>query len=86
MAYQRRIRTRHAREMKRINDETVATARNYRKEWTGPEMELLLHSPLSARELASLLGRTIYAVRLKRRAITREPHDAFLAGLIPTLQ
>lgn len=62
--------------------EAVEAARNHRKEWTGPELELVMRDDLTDREKAEKLGRTFYAVRHIIRRINRsDPVKVHLAGL-----
>lgn len=52
---------------------------NHGKEWTGPELELLLRSDLTTRQMAQLLGRTYFSVASQRQAIGT-PRSSVLAG------
>lgn len=41
-------------------------ARNHGKEWTGPELELISRKELSSSQLATMLGRSLYAIKSQR--------------------
>ena len=61
--------------------ETVSTATNARKVWTGPELELLGRDDLSHAQMARMLGRSLYAVRHKLRKLNAgDPKVTRLAG------
>lgn len=60
---------------------TLSQARNYGKEWTGPELELAARTDLTAEEVASMLGRTYAAVARMRERLQREPKYANVAGI-----
>lgn len=64
----------------RRQEETVNGARNHRKEWTGPELEVAARAELTTREVATILGRTFHAVAHKRSSMN-DPKVAALAGL-----
>lgn len=61
--------------------ETSEDARNHKKEWTGPELEIAARDDLSTREAAEKLGRTYISVETMRRKLKRDPRKARLAGL-----
>lgn len=59
-----------------------AKASNQRKEWTGPELELVMRRDLTDRQKAEILGRTFYAVRhIIRKVNAGDPKKVNLAGL-----
>lgn len=60
--------------------ETLPTARNRRKEWTGPELELASRTDLTAVQVALMIGRTASAVETQRSNMRRDPRRARLAG------
>lgn len=60
---------------------TTQHARNHRKEWTGPELELAADHTRSSAEVARALGRTYAAVVGIRRAIRYDPRKTRLAGI-----
>jgi hypothetical protein len=63
-------------------EQSLADAHRHGYEWTGPELELLSRSDLSARQLAAILGRTTYAVQFQRQKLRREePRSIKLAGI-----
>lgn len=49
--------------------ETVATARNTGKEWTGPELEIVADRSRRIKDIAVMLGRTYASVSNARRAL-----------------
>lgn len=61
--------------------ETSEGARNHKKEWTGPELEIAARDDLSTREAAEKLGRTFRSVQTMRRKLKLDPRKARLAGL-----
>lgn len=68
--------------------QTLERATNHGKQWTGPEMELVLRGDLSVRQLALKLGRTINAVRYIRRQLVekQDPRYVKVAGMTPDLK
>lgn len=63
--------------------ERVATqdqARNWGKQWTGPELEIALREDLTAVQAALMLGRTARAVR-SQRSLRKDPRKDRLAGV-----
>lgn len=50
------------------NDETRDRAGRHGAQWTGAEYELLSRTDLTAPQIAQMLGRTVWAVRHKRRS------------------
>ena len=70
-------RTAHYRE----RSETLPTAVNNGKEWTGPEMELVADRSRTAREVALALGRTIGAVKIMRHKLRTDPRKIKVAGI-----
>lgn len=69
---------------KRTNDALTDTATNHRKEWTGPELEIIARPDLSASQAAKLLGRTLYAVKHMRRKLMVDPRKIRVAGSLQT--
>ncbi len=65
---------------------TAQSANNARKEWTGPELEIAARPDLSALQVATLLGRTYYAVKHMRRKLVHQPREERLAGVNRTAQ
>lgn len=69
---------------RRWADEQAATlasiARN-RVQWTGPELELASRPDLTAKAVALMLGRSLYAVTNMRRRLKDDPRLIRLAGL-----
>lgn len=69
----RRAANNHLNDLSKQSDRdmqstTLPSAKNHCKEWTGPELELVARKDLSAREVAQMIGRTLYAVRNQRSA------------------
>lgn len=62
------------------NRETLDRVTRHNQQWTGPEMELAARKDLSAREVAEMIGRTMWAVRTMRRRLAKEPSQQWLAG------
>jgi hypothetical protein len=62
---------------------TLDIAINHGKEWTGPELELAARSDLTAKEVASMLGRTLFAVECVRVKLKDDPRKIKLAGVTP---
>lgn len=54
------------------NAALVDQAVNYRKPWTGPELEIVSKVDLTIREAAVILGRSYDAVRHMRRKLANE--------------
>lgn len=64
------------------NAQTRPGARNWRKQWTGAELEVVALNPdRTAVELAGVLGRTEYAVRRIRRLLREDPQVVAIAGI-----
>jgi hypothetical protein len=57
---------------------TVESARNWGKEWTGPELEVLARGDLTRAQKALLLGRTYNAVANMLRRVCVDPRTEFL--------
>jgi hypothetical protein len=55
-------------------------AKNFGKEWTGPELEIALRDDLTAAEVAEMLGRSLQAVHTVRWRATTEPRVRDLLG------
>lgn len=73
--------TRAAERERALNSRSLETAAHHRQQWTGAELEVLALSDRPARELASLLGRSVIAVRTMRQRIGSDPRKARLAGI-----
>lgn len=67
---------------------TVEHATNNGKQWTGPEMELVLRGDLSVQQLALTLGRTRNAVRYIRRQLIEnaDPRYVAVAGMVEGME
>lgn len=64
------------------NRQSRDTASNHNKMWTGPELEIIAsRRDKTAAELASLLGRTISAVKCARAKATKDPRWITMAGV-----
>lgn len=63
------------------NDQLLDRARRHNQQWTGPELELAARRELSARQVAEMVGRTMYAVMSMRHRLEIEPKLQTLAGL-----
>lgn len=81
--FRRGLRRRTDRRRRQLNDTLIDTARNHRKQWTGPELEILGRADLTHRQAADMLGRTLYAVRHQRYWMRVDPRKVTLAGLRP---
>ena len=79
-AFRTRLTESTRRSVVRIQGETATAARNNRKEWTGPELELLTRTDLSHREMALALGRSLHSVRHMLRKIRSQPREQRMAG------
>jgi hypothetical protein len=78
----RRRQREHADEVRaRVQAATVDGARNGRKQWTGPELEIAARQDLTARQVAGMLGRTLYAVKHVRRQLRTDPRKVWLAAV-----
>lgn len=62
------------------NGRLLESARRHNAQWTGPELELALRSDLSARQVAEMIGRTLWAVSTMRRRLRKEPMLDHIAG------
>jgi len=67
------------RRRKRRNNASRDAARNWKKQWSVPELEIASRTDLSAADAAALLGRTIAAVYAARRLMRQDP-DALDRG------
>lgn len=65
----------------KVKSATVPGARNARKEWTGPELEVAARDDLSVTEIARRLGRTYAAVSVIRHKIRHDPKTINFAGI-----
>jgi hypothetical protein len=68
---------------KRANSETLATATNHYKQWTGPELEIASRTDLTARQAAQMLGRTLKSVKHIRAKLLVDPRYRDTAGVLP---
>ena len=64
-----------------IQNQSLETARRNGFQWTGPELELIARSDLTAEQASAMLGRTYFAVVRMRRRLRVEPKLVNLAGL-----
>jgi len=53
--------------------ETEPTATHHRDRWTGAEIDLLMRDDLSNQQVATMLGRTLYAVMAARKKARHDP-------------
>lgn len=67
--------------IKAVQESTLDGAARRGFQWTGPELEVAAREDLTSREVASMLGRTLYGVTQIRRKLGRDPRKARLAGL-----
>lgn len=70
-----------ARYIRSRQSQSLEHAHNRYKEWTGPELEVLLRPDLTATEVALTLNRTLSAVYTMRQACKRDPRKKALAGV-----
>jgi hypothetical protein len=85
----RRYRAAHPEEVKeatnrrqaRDNAVTRDSARHHREVWTGPQLEIAAREDLTAKQVAAMTGRTVYAVYNIRRRLRDDPKIIWLAGL-----
>jgi hypothetical protein len=61
--------------------QTLPAARNHRKEWTGPELEVAARDDLTIKEAAAMLGRSFAAVSKMRGRLKDEPKYISFAGI-----
>lgn len=73
LAYYKRVSAKFTR----VNARIAMTAVNHGKEWTGPELELLVRDDLTARQVAAMLGRSPMAVGAMRRKVRTGRKAAF---------
>lgn len=71
------------RQAKRANSETLETATNHYKQWTGPELEIAARADLTARQVAVMLGRTLKSVKGIRVKLRDDPRYRDTAGVLP---
>lgn len=57
------------------------TASRHQQPWTGPELEVVARTDLSAIQKAEMLGRTLWAVRFAIKKVNNRPREQWLAGL-----
>jgi hypothetical protein len=55
--------------VKKTNDQTMASARNRGQEWTSHELEVADREDLSNKEIAVMLGRTLFGVKKARNRL-----------------
>lgn len=65
-------RRRTDRKRSSANTQLRASASRHGLEWTGPEMAVADRTDLTHRQVAAMLGRSLYAVRSVRRRLQRE--------------
>jgi hypothetical protein len=70
----------HKRNRKYARANASLPAPNSWNQWTGPELELCLRQDLTVRQLAEMLGRSFYAVRIMRQKVRKEPKYIIAAG------
>lgn len=71
----------HSRTWQRTaNNESLDKATRHNQQWTGPEMEFAARLDLTDRQVAAVLGRTMWAVRTMRKRMRDEPSQQWLAG------
>ena len=70
----------HARE-RAIQAQKKIEARNHNKEWTGPELELISRKDLSSGQLATMLGRSLYAIKSQRFLLNKNDLKYEVAGV-----
>src|SRR5699024_9788688 len=69
------------RRRKAKNEASLTTATNRYKEWTGPELEVIVRDDLTASEMARMLNRTIMSVKSMRHKCKTDPRKAKMAGV-----
>jgi hypothetical protein len=60
---------------------TRDSARHHYEMWTGPQLEIAAREDLTARQVAVMTGRTLYAVYSARHRLREDPRIISLAGL-----
>jgi hypothetical protein len=70
-----------SRSAARMNSESLETATRWGYPWTGPELELLARTDLTARQIATMTGRSCRAVYGKRHQLKADPKTINHAGL-----
>src|SRR6266581_3944496 len=70
------------RNAKKLNDKLRETAERHGREWTGVELEIASRPDLTARQVATVLRRTLSAVRNMRQRLASDldPRDRMLAN------
>lgn len=68
-----------------LQEASRSGATRHGAEWTGPELEILARRDLTARQIATMLGRTLGAVNAARSKLNREPRERWLAGVAQPL-
>lgn len=64
------------------NAETAKTARNKGREWTGPELEIVVRTDLTSKQKATMIGRTTASVNIAIAKLRHEP--TWKAAIRPT--
>ena len=75
------VRARTWAHARRTNAATLDAASRNGHHWTGPELEVAARTDLTARQVATMLGRTMFAVRTQRQKLRNDPKTIRLAGL-----
>lgn len=70
-----------ARWHQRAQAKTAEQAKRHGQQWTGPELEVAARDDLSLVEIATLLGRTLGAVRQVRQRLKDDPMKIHVAGI-----
>lgn len=77
-------RERHAHNKRhdklRAQNSTMPTAGRRGLTWTGPELEIVARTDLTAEQAAQMLGRTYHGVAMQRRKLGIDPRKRDLAG------
>jgi hypothetical protein len=65
----------------RLQSETLPNASQHHKEWTGPDLEMVLRQDLTVREIALRLGRTFAATAMARHRARHDPDWVEFVGM-----
>lgn len=79
--YNERSKQNFVARQKWLNEESVNKASRHGYVWTGPELEIASRSDLPVPQVATMLGRSEYAVRTIRVRLRREPKLKWVAGI-----
>lgn len=79
--YSPSTRDRDAKRVRSANAQSRSRAHRHGYEWTGPELEVAGRTDLTAKQAATILGRTIAAVNTARAKLKDHPREINLAGL-----